>query len=121
VRTDWNWDVDGVPTGLTLEDKSNYDVYKISPRVEYLLTVNVDRMTLTTEVRQYYNQAGFFKEEIKARSVPGVFETLDVPDGAFLFNTKGFVIPTSSTITITVSLFLEYVGPTTLSILPKGT
>jgi hypothetical protein len=107
----WDWTIDGVPPGLTSEDELLYSVYKVTPRVQYVLTLVVDKTTLTDDARAYYGAVGFAKEDIKARMVPGTFETLVVPDGAFLFNTKGLVVQPGTDITTTLTLTLDYTGP----------
>lgn len=107
----WDWTKDGVPPGLSSEDQSSYLTYKIVQHIQYIFTVTVDRESITPELCQYYSDKGFFKEDIKARVISGVFETLSVPAGAYLYNTKGLVVPYGNDSTVTLGLTLDYIGP----------
>lgn len=109
----WDWTT-GVPPGLTAEDEAIYTVYSVVPRVRYVLSLLVDRDTITDALVAYYSQGSFLKSEVKMKSVPGEFAVPTIPDGAVLFNTKGFAIAYGDSISVPLVLTLDYTGPTSI-------
>lgn len=110
----WDWDLDGVPSGLTIRDRQNVEAYKVVKKAQIGMSVIVDSASITNEILTYYAAGPFTVATVKLRGLNNTFLELPLPqDGSMIVTGNGLSFSENGGLT-TVSMVMEYTGPSSV-------
>lgn len=78
----WDWDLDGIPPGLTSDDRYVAEVYKLTKRARLIASLTVDTLSVTNDTIAYYANGIFELTDVKVKGSRSEFLTFPLPEGS---------------------------------------